>query len=79
MNLLRQMGFREKWLGWIRFCINTVRFYILVIGYAVVFFPSGRGLRWRDPLFPFLFILAMEGFDSMMKVALKTVEPEASR
>lgn len=24
MNLLRQMGFGEKWLGWIMFCISTL-------------------------------------------------------
>jgi len=71
INTLRQMGFGNRWLGWIDFCIKTTRFSILVNGEPVGFFPAERGLRQGDPLSPFLFIIAMEGFDSLMRKALQ--------
>ena len=43
--ILKQIGFGDKWLKWIDFCIKTVRFSILVNGEPVGFFPSKRGLR----------------------------------
>lgn len=70
LNLLKQMGFGEKRIGWISFCISTVKYSILVNGEPVGFFPSGRGLRQGDPLLPFIFVLAMEGFGSMMRRAI---------
>ena len=66
------MGFGSKWLKWIEVCIKTVRFSILVNGVLVSLFASERGLRQGDPLSPFLFILAMEGFDSMVRIATQS-------
>ncbi|XP_049386856.1 uncharacterized mitochondrial protein AtMg01250-like [Solanum stenotomum] len=44
-------------------------FSILVNGEPVGLFPATRGLRQGDPLSPFLFIIAMEGLDSLMRRA----------
>ena len=55
-----KMGFDSKCLGWIRWCISTVRFSILVNGSPSSFFNNSRGLRQGDPLSPYLFILVME-------------------
>ena len=65
LNILKQIGFGEKWLKWIEFCDRTVRFSTLVNGEPNGCFPSERGLR----LSPFLFILATEGLNSMVRVA----------
>jgi len=56
-------------LKWIETCIKTVRFSVLVNGEPVGLFELERGVRQGDPLSPFLFIMAMEGFDCLMRIA----------
>ena len=58
--VMDKMGFSSKWLGWIRWCISTVRFSVLVNDSPFGFFGSSRRLRQRDPLSSYLFILVME-------------------
>lgn len=61
------MGFDERWIRWINFCISTIKFSILINGSPAGFFSSQRGLRQGDPISPFLFILAMEGLNILFK------------
>ncbi|PHT80461.1 hypothetical protein T459_18513 [Capsicum annuum] len=67
--ILRQMGFGERWIGWINFCMSTVKFFVLINGSPGGFFNAHRGIRQGDPLFPFLFIIAMEGLNNMLNIA----------
>ena len=67
LDLLKRMGFGEKWCRWIRTCISTVQFSILINGSLADFFGSSRGLRQGDPLSPMLFLVMMEVLSRMMK------------
>ncbi|PHT46967.1 Protein transport protein-like, partial [Capsicum baccatum] len=67
--ILRQIGFGERWIGWIKFCMSTVKFSVLINGSPGGFFNAHRGIRQGDPLSPFLFIIAMEGLNNMLNIA----------
>lgn len=57
--LLMRMEFGERWRRWIKSCITTMSFALMVNGGLSSFFKASRGLR-GDPLSPLLFIVVME-------------------
>uniref|UniRef100_A0A2N9FVR5 Reverse transcriptase domain-containing protein n=1 Tax=Fagus sylvatica TaxID=28930 RepID=A0A2N9FVR5_FAGSY len=69
--MLQRCGFPSRWRNWIRFCISTVRFSILINGCPSGFFESSRGLRQGDPLSPLLFVIVMEALSRLMDRAVR--------
>ncbi|GJZ78736.1 RNA-directed DNA polymerase, eukaryota [Tanacetum coccineum] len=59
-DVLHSFGFGSKWRSWIRGCLNSGMASILVNGSPTSEFQFHHGLKQRNPLAPYLFILVME-------------------
>jgi hypothetical protein len=65
--LLERMGFGYRWCHWMKTCISTVQFSVLVNGSPEGFFGSSQGLRQGDSLSPLLFLLIMEVLSRLLQ------------
>lgn len=71
MYLLKRMGFGQRWRKWIKECISSAMFSIMINGSPKGFFPVQRGLGQGDPLTPFLFVIVGEALSRMIGAAEK--------
>jgi hypothetical protein len=67
LYLLERMEFGDRWCHWMKTCISTVQFFVLVNGSPEGFFGSSRGLCQGDSLSPLLFLLIMEVLSRLLQ------------
>ncbi|RVX18326.1 LINE-1 retrotransposable element ORF2 protein [Vitis vinifera] len=71
-HVLERKGFSPKWRSWIRGCLSSSSFAILVNGNAKGWVKASRGLRQGDPLSHFLFTLVTDVLSRLMIRAEET-------
>lgn len=70
LEMLENLNFPTKWVLWMKECISTANVNVLVNGSPSGEFELQRGLRQDDPLSPFLFLVAAEGLNLLVKRAV---------
>ena len=67
--LLLLQGFHPTFIQWLRICITGSMISVKVNGSLEGYFRCCSGLKQGDPLSPYLFVLAMEGFTACINRA----------
>jgi len=71
-NLIRKMGFNEKWIGLVMICVRIVTYSTLLNGEPHGMIHPTRGIKQGDPMSPFLLLLRTEGLHGLIKHAVHT-------
>jgi hypothetical protein len=70
-EVLRHMGFGERFCKWIALLLYTANTKILVNGKTGARIHHARGLRQGDPMSPLLFVAGMEVITAIMAKAVE--------
>lgn len=68
---MKLLNFPDIWNKWIKECISTASTNVLVNGSSSGEFQPERGIRQGNPLSPFLFLIAAEGLNLLVRNATR--------
>lgn len=68
-TVMEKMGFDHSWICWMMTCVSTVTNTVLLNGRSHGFIKPEKGIRQRDPLSPFLFIIFAEALVNCLNQA----------
>ena len=68
-GIMHKMSFLEMWISRVMGCVTMPSFSILINGKPYGNIHPSRGLRQRDHLSPYLFLLCAKGFTSLLAKA----------
>ena len=69
--VMSQMGFNDRWIGFIMEYVTTVTYSIVINGKPSGEIRPGKGIRQGDLLSPYLFLLCSEGLHKLIQKAAK--------
>ena len=68
-DIMKQMGFNDRWVALVMECVTIVSYSLLVNGEPQGNIKPSRGIRQGDPLSPYFFLLCSESLHRLIQRA----------